>query len=47
MVGGAAAIIERGGPFPSPSVLIDATDVMRPDQSPEDDFCRLDLPTRR
>ena len=30
------AIVERVGPFPSPSVLIDGTDVMRPDQPPKD-----------
>ncbi|MEB3050343.1 hypothetical protein KV112_11435 [Mycolicibacter sp. MYC123] len=40
------AIVERVGPFPSPSVLIDGTDVMCPDQPPTGDFCRLDLPTR-
>lgn len=39
------AIVERVGPFPSPSVLIDGTDVMCPDQ-PTGDCCRLDLPTR-
>lgn len=40
------AIVERVGPFPSPSILIDGTDVMRPDRPPTGDFCRLDLPTR-
>lgn len=39
------AIIERVGPFPSPSILIDGTDVVCPDQPPMGDFCRLDLPT--
>lgn len=40
------AIVERVGPFPSPSVLIDGTDVMCPDQPQTGDLCRLDLPTR-
>jgi hypothetical protein len=40
------AIVERVGPFPSPSVLIDGTNVMRSDQPPEVDFCLLDLPSR-
>lgn len=39
-------IVERVGPFPSPSILIDGTDVMRPDRPPTGDFCRLDLPNR-
>ena len=43
VVGINTAIIERVGPFPSPSVLIDGTDVMRPDRPPTGDFCRLDL----
>ncbi|OBH16626.1 hypothetical protein [Mycolicibacter sinensis] len=40
------AIVERVGPFPSPSILIDGTDVMRPNRPPAGDFCRLDLPNR-
>jgi len=40
------AIVERVGSFPSPSILIDGIDVMRPDPPPMGDFCRLDLPTR-
>jgi hypothetical protein len=40
------AIIERVGAFPAPTVLIDGTDVMHPDQPPPtDQYCRLDLPT--
>lgn len=39
-------IIERVGSYPSPTVLIDGVDVMRPDgPTPEADACRLDLPT--
>jgi hypothetical protein len=39
-------IIERVGRYPSPTVLIDGVDIMRPDGStPEADACRLDLPT--
>ena len=39
-------IIERVGAYPSPTVLIDGIDVMRPgDGAPEGDACRLDLPT--
>ena len=39
-------IIERVGSYPSPTVLIGGIDVMRPDDgAPEDDACRLDLPT--
>jgi len=40
------SIIERVGPFPSPTVLINGTDVMRPGQPPPTgQYCRLDLPT--
>ena len=40
------AIIERVGAFPSPTVLINGTDVMHPDQPPPTgQYCRLDLPT--
>jgi hypothetical protein len=39
-------IIERVGRFPSPTVLVDGIDVMRPDDGARDaDACRLDLPT--
>ena len=39
-------ILERVGAYPSPTVLIDGIDVMRPDDgAPEGDACRLDLPT--
>ena len=39
-------IIERAGAFPSPTVLIDGTDVMHPDKPPPTgQYCRLDLPT--
>jgi hypothetical protein len=39
-------IIERVGRYPSPSVLIDGIDIMRPDDTlPDGDVCRLDLPT--
>jgi hypothetical protein len=39
-------IIERVGRYPSPTVLIDGVDVMRPDgPTPDVDVCRLDLPT--
>jgi hypothetical protein len=39
-------VIERVGAFPSPSVLVNGTDVMRPDQPPTGECCRLDVPTR-
>jgi hypothetical protein len=39
-------IIDRVGTYPSPTVLIDGVDVMRPAaQAPTGDACRLDLPT--
>lgn len=41
-------IIDRVGRFPSPTVLIDGVDVMRPGAGmPIGDACRLDLPTPR
>ena len=39
------AVVERAGPFPSPSIRTDGIDVMRPDHPPGE-CCRLDLPTR-
>ncbi|MDP7739491.1 alkylmercury lyase [Mycobacterium paragordonae] len=39
-------IIDRVGRYPSPTVLVDGVDVMRPDSGvPIGDACRLDLPT--
>ncbi|MCX8565164.1 alkylmercury lyase [Mycolicibacterium mucogenicum] len=38
-------IIERVGAYPSPTVLIDGRDVMRPGQPLRGQMCRLDLPT--
>jgi hypothetical protein len=38
-------IIERVGRFPSPTVLVDGIDVMRPEGAVSGDTCRLDLPT--
>lgn len=39
-------ITERVGRYPSPTVLVNGVDVMRPqDATPIDDVCRLDLPT--
>lgn len=41
-------IIERVGRYPSPTILVDGVDVMRPeDGAPTGDACRLDLPTHR
>ena len=41
-----APIIDRVGRYPSPTVLINGVDVMRPDAGvPIGDACRLDLPT--
>ena len=41
-------IIERVGRYPSPTILVDGVDVMRPeDGAPTGDACRLDLPTPR
>ncbi|KPN45982.1 alkylmercury lyase [Mycobacterium intracellulare subsp. chimaera] len=45
-LGLSALMVERVGAFPSPSVLVDGVDVMRPDQPPLGDYCRLDVPTR-
>lgn len=39
-------IIEKVGAYPSPTVLIDGVDVMRPGETVGGDACRLDLPTR-
>ncbi|MUL45456.1 hypothetical protein FZI85_23925 [Mycobacterium sp. CBMA293] len=39
-------IIDRVGRYPSPTVLVDGVDVMRPEAgAPAGDACRLDLPT--
>lgn len=41
-----APIIHRIGRYPSPTVLINGVDVMRPEAgAPIGDACRLDLPT--
>ncbi|WP_163685907.1 alkylmercury lyase [Mycolicibacterium gadium] len=41
-----APIIDRVGHYPSPTVLVNGVDVMRPDSAPPSgDACRLDLPT--
>ncbi len=41
-----ASIIDRVGSYPSPTVLIDGVDVMRPEiGAPVGEVCRLDLPT--
>jgi hypothetical protein len=41
-------IIDRVGSYPSPTVLVDGVDVMRPQaEAPIGDACRLDLPTPR
>lgn len=40
-------VIERVGAYPSPTVLIDGVDVMRPGEILEGDSCRLDSPTRQ
>ncbi|ART70613.1 alkylmercury lyase [Mycobacterium dioxanotrophicus] len=39
-------VVERVGAYPSPSVLVDGVDVMRPGTELAADACRLDLPTR-
>jgi hypothetical protein len=40
------AIIDRVGRYPSPTVLVNGVDVMRPEAAPPaGDACRLDLPT--
>lgn len=39
-------IIDRVGRYPSPTVLVNGVDVMRPEAAPPvGDACRLDLPT--
>ncbi|WP_162462124.1 alkylmercury lyase family protein [Mycolicibacterium sp. CBMA 234] len=39
-------IVDRVGRYPSPTVLVDGVDVMRPEAgAPTGDACRLDLPT--
>jgi hypothetical protein len=41
-----ATIIDRVGRHPSPTVLVDGVDVMRPESGVRSgDACRLDLPT--
>ncbi len=45
-LGIAEPITDRVGTYPSPTVLIDGVDVMRPAaKAPTGDACRLDLPT--
>lgn len=39
-------VLERVGAYPSPTVLIDGLDVMRPGEALTGDACRLDLPIR-
>ena len=40
------AIVDRVGRYPSPTVLVDSVDVMRPEAgAPIGAACRLDLPT--
>ena len=39
-------VIDRVGRYPSPTVLVEGVDVMRPEaDAPLGDACRLDLPT--
>ena len=39
-------VIDRVGRYPSPTVLVEGVDVMRPEaEAPIGDACRLDLPT--
>lgn len=39
-------IVERVGQYPSPTVLVDGVDAVRPEiGAPSGDACRLDLPT--
>ncbi len=45
-VGIAEPLLERVGGYPSPTVLVDGADVMRPAEAPSGEQCRLDLPTR-
>ena len=43
-----APIVDRVGRYPSPTVLVNGVDVMRPEGgAPFGDACRLDLPTRQ
>ncbi|BCO33950.1 alkylmercury lyase [Mycobacterium heckeshornense] len=37
--------LERVGPYPSPTVLLDGVDIMRNAPAPTGQACRLDLPT--
>lgn len=39
-------VVERVGGYPSPTVLVDGVDVMKPGTELMADACRLDLPTR-
>ncbi|ARQ62688.1 alkylmercury lyase [Mycobacteroides chelonae] len=39
-------VVERVGGYPSPTVLVDGVDVMKPGTELGADACRLDLPTR-
>jgi hypothetical protein len=40
-------VLVRVGDYPSPTVLVDGTDVMRPDaELSEASACRIDVPTR-
>ncbi len=42
-----APVLVRVGDYPSPTVLINGTDVMRPTATlPQGSACRLDVPTR-
>ncbi|EFG78258.1 hypothetical protein HMPREF0591_1837 [Mycobacterium parascrofulaceum ATCC BAA-614] len=41
-----APVTDRVGDFPSPSILINSIDAMRPGALPAGRSCRLDLPTR-
>ena len=39
-------VIDRVGRYPSPTILVEGVDVMRPEaEAPIGDACRLDLPT--
>ncbi|ALI24088.1 hypothetical protein XA26_02220 [Mycolicibacterium fortuitum] len=39
-------VVERVGAYPSPTVLVDGVDIMKPGTELAADACRLDLPTR-
>lgn len=43
---GGDVIVERVGGYPSPTVLVDGVDVMRPGTELAANACRLDLPTK-